>query len=112
MEPAPPVDRQAIACNYLEATNVAAQGALAYVILTNPGWGGERVMILVRSRGGRWVEKWENTRRLGNFRLKTICPEDPLYRFSQIRSYGVTPELLAQLNAWGKSEIVPPAPTK
>lgn len=72
-------DRQFIACNYLVPTRIARRGALAYVI---PQLGGnlpERVRLLVRSRGGRLVEKWEATRRVGNFRLKTIPPEHPRY---------------------------------
>jgi hypothetical protein len=37
------------------------------------------VPLLVRSRGGRWIEKWEAMRRLENFRVKTIPPDHPLY---------------------------------
>jgi hypothetical protein len=72
-------DQQVIACNYTEPTSVAAAGALAYVV---PQLGGnlpESVRVLVRSRGGRWVEKWERTGRLDNFRLKTLPPEHPRY---------------------------------
>jgi hypothetical protein len=112
MEPTLPPDRKAIACNFLEATKIATQGAKAYLVNPNPGWGNERVTVLARSRGGRWVQKWENTRRLGNFRVVTICPQDPLYRFEQIEVRNVSPELLAELNAWGKSQIVPPAEVK
>jgi hypothetical protein len=70
-------DQQVIACNYADPTKVASAGALAYVI---PQFGGnlpERVRLLVRSRGGRWVEKWEAMWRLDNFRLKTLPPEHP-----------------------------------
>ena len=72
-------DLHVIACNYAEGTNIARKGALAYVQLLNPGGGNDRLHLLVRSRGGRWVEKWEAMHRLTNFRLKTIPPEHPLY---------------------------------
>lgn len=78
-ESANPPDRKVIACNYAEGTRVASKGALAYVV---PQLGGnlpEHVRLLVRSRGGRWVEKWEQMHRLGNFRLKTLPPEHPRY---------------------------------
>lgn len=72
-------DLYAIACNYLEGTNVASEGAKAYVCLHYLGGNlPERVTIVARSRGGRWVEKWENTRRLGDYRVVTIPPEHPM----------------------------------
>lgn len=83
----PPVpalpDRKVIQCNYVEATNVAAEGARAFVVRLNRGNGNDRIMVLVYSRGHRWVDKWENVRRLGNFRAKTLPPEHPLYRRAQ-----------------------------
>ncbi len=74
-----PEDRQVVQCNYAEGTGVAASGARAYVAQLNLGNANDRVVVLVRSRGGRWVEKWENTARLTNFRVKTLPPEHPLY---------------------------------
>ena len=58
---------------------IASPGARAYVLRPNPGGGNDRIVILVRSRGARWVEKWENASRLCDFRLKTLPPEHPLY---------------------------------
>jgi hypothetical protein len=49
------------------------------VLNPNRGWGGERVRLLARSRSGRWIEKWETRKRLGNFRWKTIPAEHPFY---------------------------------
>ena len=74
-----PEDHRAIACNYAEPVGVAAEGALCYVRWPNPGGGNDRMQLLVRSRGGRWIEKWEAISRLQNFRLKTIPPDHPLY---------------------------------
>lgn len=68
-----------LVCNYAEATGVVAAGAKAYVILQLGGNLPERVRVLAHSRGGRWVEKWENLRRLTNFRLVTIPPGHPRY---------------------------------
>ncbi|WP_157239523.1 hypothetical protein [Catenuloplanes japonicus] len=72
-------DRQVIQCNYMRPTPTAAVGARAYVTLVNPGNGHDRITVRVFSRGKRWVEKWEDICRLGNFRLKTIPPEHPMY---------------------------------
>jgi hypothetical protein len=72
-------DKQAIACNYAEPTNIANKGAKAYFCYGWAGGGYERVNILVRSRSGRLVQKWEHIRRLENFRLKTLPPEHPRY---------------------------------
>lgn len=72
-------DRQVIACNYTGPTAAVAEGARAYVV---PQLGGNlpgRVRVLARSRGGRWIEKWEDIRRLGSFRLKTLPPGHPRY---------------------------------
>jgi hypothetical protein len=78
MTDAPP-DRKVVQCNYAVPTKIAAQGARAYVVYPNAGNGHDRIGILVRSRGGRWVEKWEDSRRLRDFRVKTLPPEHPLY---------------------------------
>jgi hypothetical protein len=71
---------KAIACNYTESTKIASVGAIAYVARGNPGNGHERIPIVARSRGGRWIYKWESIRRLDNFRLKTVMPGTPLER--------------------------------
>lgn len=75
-----PADITVIACNYTQATNVVSNGSKAYV---DPVYLGgnlpERMRVLVRSRSGRWIEKWEDTRRLSNFRLKTIPPQHARY---------------------------------
>lgn len=68
-------DRQVIQCNYLEATKVAPLGARAYVAATSPVAIYGRIVVLVRSHGGRWVQKWESLQRLGNFRVKVLPPE-------------------------------------
>ena len=73
------MDYNAIKCNYTEATNVARRGAVAYVRLTNPGGGHDRIEIIIRSRGGRWVTKWESIDRLDHFRVVTLPPEHPMY---------------------------------
>jgi hypothetical protein len=74
------IDKKVIACNYRVATKTASEGALAYFFGGWRGGGYERVQILLRSRGGRWIKKWESIKRLDNFRLKTIPPEHPRYK--------------------------------
>jgi hypothetical protein len=72
-------DKRSIACNYAIATRVCSEGALCFVLDLNPGSGGERLMIRARSRGGKWVTKWEARHRLHNFRFKTVPPSHPQY---------------------------------
>lgn len=81
-------DRKVIQCNFAEATNAASTGARAYVVLMNRGGGHDRIVVLVRSRGGRWVEKWEDIRHLKDFRVKTLPPEHPLYGNDRIGCHG------------------------
>lgn len=81
-----PRDRRVVQCNYTEATAIAAKGARAYVSLSNPGNGSDRIVVVVRSRGGRWVRKWEDIRVLGNFRAKTLPAEHHMYANDQVWS--------------------------
>ena len=63
-------DRYLIVANYREGTKIAAPGAKVYV-LRMPG-SGDEVEIVVRSRGGRYIQKWERLSRLETFRIKTV----------------------------------------
>jgi hypothetical protein len=92
-------DKKVVQCNYAEGTNIAAQGARAYVVRPNPGNGHDRILILVRSRGARWVEKWENTARLTNFRVKTLPSEHPLYVEERLFPAEYLTDLLAAVGA-------------
>lgn len=65
-----------ISCNYIQPAKVAAEGALCFVLNPNPGNGAANVELLIRSRGGRLICKWERIHRLGRFRLKTVVSED------------------------------------
>lgn len=58
-----------IACNYAEATKIAKRGAKAFLI---EPYDGERVELYVRSRGGRWVRKWEQHKRTCNWRVVSV----------------------------------------
>jgi len=49
----------------------------------------------VRSRGGRWIEKWESIRLLKNFRVKTLPPGHPQYGNDNLWSY--EPEKTAEM---------------
>ena len=72
-------DIKRVACNLRLTSKTAKMGAIAYVLNPNFGNGCERISVLVRSKSGRWVVKWEAGWRLGNFRVKTIVPSDPIY---------------------------------
>jgi hypothetical protein len=80
-------DMRVVKCNYLEPTKIASAGSVAYLSLTNPGGGNDRIVVLVRSRSGRLVRKWESIKRLGNFRAKTIPPEHPRYGDERLWTY-------------------------
>lgn len=97
------VDRSVIQCNYAESTSAIAKGARAYVIGLNSGGGHDRLRVLARSRGGRWIKKWEDRRRLINFRVKTLSPEHPLYGNNQVQSVesDQIEEFLAAVSAGG-----------
>ena len=87
-------DRRVVQCNYREATNIAAEGARCYLVRPNPGGGDDRIVILARSRSGRWIEKWEDIRRLRDFRVKTLPPEHPLHGDERLWDY--EPEAMAR----------------
>jgi hypothetical protein len=89
-------DLQAIACNYVEGASACAQHALCYVSQFKQLRHSGRVQILARSRSGRWIRKWEDIRRLKNFRLETLAPEHPRYWDLRINYFDVE-ALLAQL---------------
>jgi hypothetical protein len=92
-------DRRVIQCNFTEATKIAPAGARAYVVLVNYGNGHDRIVVLVRSHGGRWVEKWENLARLNDFRVKTLPPEHPLYANDRIGGHSIADNVCADLRA-------------
>ena len=56
-------------------------GGLCWVMLTNPGWGGEKVMVRGTSRGGRKVDTWVDSRDLKNFRAGWFSDSEE-YRFA------------------------------
>lgn len=72
-------DKRAVACNFTEGTKAVSEGALAYWVRSWSGGGDERIAVLAKSRGGRWIQIWEPITRLDNFRFKTIPPEHPRY---------------------------------
>lgn len=74
-----PPGLRVVQCNLAVPTKTAVEGARCYLVNLNPGNGSERILVLIRSRSGRWIEKWENIRRLHNFRAKTVPAGHPLY---------------------------------
>ncbi len=88
-------DRRVIQCNLTTSQKTAAKGARAYAISTNPGGGADRIVILLRSRSGRWIEKWQDIRTLANFRVKTLPIGHPLYSHSRIGAGVFDPDATA-----------------
>lgn len=66
-----------IYCNIRTDRSAARAGSKAAISTTNPGNGHERIKILVRSRVGRYVCKWEALKYLRNFRAKRIPESHP-----------------------------------
>jgi hypothetical protein len=93
--PATTTEIRAIACNYLEATSAVRECALAFVIQHYSD--GESIRILTRSRSGRWIEKVERRRKLGNYRPRTLPAEHPaMRRDSRPTDYGDAAAEVAQ----------------
>lgn len=61
----------AVACNYAAGTKIARDGARCY-LLWRTGGDNRRCQVLVKSRGGRWVTKWEPIVMLDHFRLVRV----------------------------------------
>lgn len=81
-------DIWAVACNYREDTKAVRDGARAYLVWTSGGGftaGGQQVRA--RSRGGRWITKWERVRRLTNFRATCIPAGHPLRNDGHVEIY-------------------------
>jgi hypothetical protein len=78
-------DRYAVVCNYREGTGTSRMGGKAYLADWHwTGGGYERVRVVARSRGGRWIVKWEPIKRLTNFRSTTVPAESPDYERAHI----------------------------
>jgi hypothetical protein len=80
-------DRQVIQCSYLDDTPFAPRGARAYVVRINPASGHDRIVVLARTHGNRWVQRWENTLRLGDFRVVTLQPGHDRHRDHRLRTF-------------------------
>ena len=78
-------DKRVIACNLLETVSTASVGALCYVRATTGTE--DRVELLIRSRSGRWISKWEPLKRVGNFRFKSLPPDHPRYDDQRLMAY-------------------------
>jgi hypothetical protein len=69
-------DKRAVVCNSAVPTSECSVGTLAFVLQSAGSW---RIRLFFRSRSGRWITKWEDIRRFGNFRFKTIPDGHPAY---------------------------------
>jgi hypothetical protein len=93
MSEQPLPDKTVVQCNYRVGTAECAADARAYVDRVD--WTGRRVHLLVRSRSGRWIWKWENPARLVDFRYKRIPDGHPLY--GRVPPTKLSPDGLRQL---------------
>jgi hypothetical protein len=88
-------DKRVVQCNLRETTKIYPAGAKAYLVRGNPGNGHDRIVVLGRSHGGRWVEKYERIDNLRDFRAKTLPPEHP--RYADHRVWDVDADEIAAL---------------
>ncbi len=79
-------DRRVVQCNHA-GDRRAVPGARAYLARPNPGGFHDRIVILLRTRRGRWIETWEDIRRLSDFRAVTLPPGHPRYDDERIYDY-------------------------
>jgi hypothetical protein len=77
-------DKKAIACNAIDDESEYSRGSLAFIITAT---GSECLKVLIRSRGGRWIDKWMSPCSLANFRYKTLPPSHPLYTRCDISGF-------------------------
>ena len=87
-------DLRVLTCNYRGGTSVHAAGAKAYVLRVNGG-DPDRPVLLARSRSGRWVQRYEDRRRLHNFRVTTV-PSQRGTLYLQLRRFAVPGEQLLE----------------
>lgn len=69
-------DRYAVVCNLAEPDAVGRAGAKAWVTPVALAHR-ERIVVLVRSRGGRHAERWMAIAKLRDFRVTTVPPAHP-----------------------------------
>lgn len=63
-----------IVANHRDGDGICRPSAQCWIMWTNPGGGFDRNMMVVRSRGGRWIRKWMRADRLENWRVKWVPP--------------------------------------
>jgi len=88
----------AIACNYAAGTSIARTGARCY-LLWRTGGDNRRAKVLVKSRGGRWVAKWEPIVMLDHFRFVRVPSAGAEYATLKERTGGAVPFDLADITA-------------
>lgn len=81
-------DKHAVACNTATERPFVPLGALCYIgpILhrESPNPKNVRVLAVMRSRSGRWVQHWTPLHKLTSFRLKTLPWDHPRYNDPRI----------------------------
>lgn len=74
----PQPGRYAVICNFAVATKTAKLGARAFIAWCSQG-SPDNVRLRFQSRGGRWITKYEATKRLTNLRIKTVPESAPMF---------------------------------
>lgn len=81
-------DVWAVVCNYRENTKTVSDGARAFLVWTSGGaYSMGQQQVRVRSRGGRWITKWDRVHRLTNFRAACIPVGHPMRGCREVELY-------------------------
>lgn len=97
-------DRMAVQCNVRESCDVFSAGARVYLGSCVDGVK-QRHKIVGRSRSGRWVYVWVNTRLLHNFRTKTIPADNPRYDDDRIAFDYWDEDYVARMNRIAETDV-------
>lgn len=82
---APKEPLYALYARFREEREFATEMAPAYLLGVSPkSGGGPRVRLLVQSRNGRYIDTWQPRKRLGNFRLVRVTPDQMAYSFLSV----------------------------
>jgi hypothetical protein len=82
--------RWAVVCNQVVDRAAVRGNACSYLADFNIGNGNDRVRVVTVSRGGRLINRWEDIRRLKNFRPRFIADGGALAKYTgnpQIRMW-------------------------
>lgn len=80
-----------ISCAYAVGTRQVAKGAHAFVL---NAWEVPRLFVVVFSRSGRYIKRWENIGKLSRFQLVKLSEDSELFEMFKDHGYEAEIELI------------------